>query len=318
MSNIITITFSPCIDKSTSVPLIIPEKKLRCTSPKLEPGGGGINVARALKKLGEDAIAIFPSGGYTGKFFNHLMEMENIHSKIIEVKNETRENIIVLDQSINAQYRFGMPGTELSEHEWRQCLQAVEEINDAEFVIASGSLPPGVPVNIYGKLAEIAKTKNAKLIVDTSGEALKEVAQKGVYLLKPNLGELAYLAGVDELQPGDVVPLSKEIIEKGICEVIVISMGMAGATLITRNSVDVIAAPKVIRKSTVGAGDSMVAGIVFFLSKGKSLLEAAKFGVACGTAATMNPGTELCKSDDAFHLYDSMQVKEFNFTSANA
>ena len=318
MSKIITITFSPCIDKSTSVSALVPEKKLQCAAPKLEPGGGGINVARALKKLGEDAIAIFPSGGYTGKFFDHLMEIENIHSKIIEIKNETRENIIVLDQSINGQYRFGMPGPELSEHEWNQCLQAVKEINNVEFIIASGSLPPGVPVNIYARLAEIAKDKNAKLIVDTSGEALKEAVQKGVYLLKPNLGELAYLAGIDELQQEDVVAVSKEIITKGMCEVIVISMGKAGATLITKNSIDIITAPKVIRKSTVGAGDSMVAGIIFFLSKGKSLLEAAKFGVACGTAATMNAGTELCNKEDAFQLYKLMQqVPEYNFTTTN-
>ena len=306
MSKIVTITFSPCIDKSTSVPSLIPEKKLQCSAPKLEPGGGGINVARALRKLGEDAIAIFPSGGYTGKFFDHLMELENINCKIIEIKNETRENIIVLDQSINAQYRLGMPGSELTEHEWKACLQAVEEINNIEFIIASGSLPPGVPVNIYAMLAEIAKNKNAKLIVDTSGEALKEAVQKGLFLLKPNIGELAYLAGKDKLLPGEIAIVAKKIIEKGQCEVIVISMGMEGATIITKDTVDIITAPKVIRKSTVGAGDSMVAGIVFFLSTGKSLLEAAKFGVACGTAATMNPGTELCKRDDAFRLYNSM------------
>ena len=171
MSKIITITFSPCIDKSTSVPFIIPEKKLRCTAPKLEPGGGGINVARAIRKLGGEAIAIFPSGGYTGKFFNHLLENENIASVIIETTNETRENIIVLDESINNQYRFGMPGTELSEHEWKQCLQAVEEINNVEFIIASGSLPPGVPLDIYAQLAKIARYKHTRFIVDTSGEA---------------------------------------------------------------------------------------------------------------------------------------------------
>src|SRR5664279_6583783 len=130
MPAIVTITLSPCIDKSTSVPELLPEKKLQCAPPKLEPGGGGINVARALKKLGEDAIAIYPSGGYTGKFFNHLMEREKISCKIIEIENETRENIIVLDQSINAQYRFGMPGSALNEHEWKACLRAVEEIND--------------------------------------------------------------------------------------------------------------------------------------------------------------------------------------------
>ncbi len=318
MSKIITITFSPCIDKSTSVSSLIPEKKLQCAAPKLEPGGGGINVARALKKLGEDAIAIFPSGGYTGKFFNYLMERENIPSKIIEIKNETRENIIVFDQSINVQYRFGMPGSELSEHEWKECLRAVEEINDASYIIASGSLPPGVPVNIYAMLAEIAIEKNAKLIVDTFGEPLKEAVQNSIYLLKPNLGELAYLAGIDELQPKDVAAVSKDIIEKGMCEVIVISMGMAGATIVTKDFTEIITAPKVMRKSTVGAGDSMVAGIVFFLSNGKRLREAAKFGVACGTAATMNAGTELCKKEDAFQLYKMMQhVPEFNFTTTN-
>ncbi|MEO8110686.1 MAG: 1-phosphofructokinase family hexose kinase [Ginsengibacter sp.] len=307
MSKIITITFSPCIDKSTSIPELIPEKKLLCSSPKLEPGGGGINVARALKKLGEDAIAIFPSGGYTGKYFNHLMEAENISSKIIEIENETRENIIVLDESINSQYRFGMPGTELSEKEWKKCLLAVEEINDIGYIVASGSLPPGVPVNIYARLAEIAKQKKARLIVDTSGEALKEAAERGVYLLKPNLGELSFLAGKEKLEPGDIIKVSQQVIAKGMCEVIVISMGMAGAHFITKDIVEVIKAPQVNRQSTVGAGDSMVAGIVYFLCSGKSLPEAVQFGVACGTAATMNPGSELCKKEDAYALFNLIQ-----------
>lgn len=159
MSSIITITFSPCIDKSTSVQSLIPEKKLKCTSPKLEPGGDGINVARAIIKLGGEATAIFPSGGYTGKFFNHLMKKENVPSVIIESINETRENIIVLDESVNKQYRFGMPGTALNEHEWKQCLEAVEEASNAEFIIASGSLPPGAPLDIYGRWQRLPKTR---------------------------------------------------------------------------------------------------------------------------------------------------------------
>ena len=122
---------------------------MKCTSPKLEPGGGGINVARAIKKLGGEATAIFPSGGYTGKFLNHLLEKEGVPTVIIKSANETRENIIVFDESTNSQYRFGMPGTELKEGEWQQSLKAVEEIRDPEFVIASGSLPPGEPRHIY-------------------------------------------------------------------------------------------------------------------------------------------------------------------------
>jgi 6-phosphofructokinase 2 len=303
MPSVLTITFSPCIDKSTSVPALIPEKKLVCAAPKLEPGGGGINIARAIKKLGGEATAIFPSGGYTGKYFNHLLDKENIDAVIIETGNETRENIIVVDEANNNQYRFGMPGTELTETEWKKCLQVVEEMKDIEFIIASGSLPPGVPVTIYAALAKIAKAKKAKFIVDTSGAALKHAAEEGVYMLKPNLGELSYLAGKKEIQPSEVKNIAAGIIANGKCEVMVVSMGAAGAMLVTDEIAEVFTPPAVERKSTVGAGDSMVAGIVFYLSQGKNLLQAVQYGVACGTAATLNAGTELCKKEDADRLY---------------
>ncbi len=303
MPSIITITFSPCIDKSTSIASLVPEKKLKCKPPKLEPGGGGINVARAIKKLGGDATAIFPSGGYTGKYFNHLLEKERVPSLIVETANETRENIIILDESSNNQYRFGMPGKELSEKEWKQCLEKAGQIKDAEFIVASGSLPPGVPLDIYAQLAKIAKSMNAKFVVDTSGEALKQAADEGVYLLKPNFGELSSLAGKKELHPGEVKDIATEIIKKGKCEVMVVSMGASGAMLVTKNMNEMITPPPAIKKSSVGAGDSMVAGIIFSLSRGKSLPEAVRYGVACGTAATMNPGTELCRKEDADRLY---------------
>jgi 6-phosphofructokinase 2 len=307
MDKIITVTLSPCIDKSTSVPALIPEKKLKCTAPKLEPGGGGINVARAIKKLGGQATAIFPSGGYTGKFFNHLLQKENIPAIIIETANETRENIIVLDESSNNQYRFGMPGTELSEGEWKQCLNVAEEINNVGFIVASGSLPPGVPTNIYAQLAKMAKNKNAKFIIDTSGEALKEALEEGVYLIKPNIGELALLAGKKELQPNEIENIAKKIIKEGKCEIVVVSMGAAGAMLVTKDITEIIKPSAVKRKSTVGAGDSMVAGIVFYLSQGKNIFDAVKYGVACGTAATMNSGTELCKKEDADKVLKLLQ-----------
>ena len=308
MASIVTITFSPCIDKSTAVPEMIPEKKLYCAVPKLEPGGGGINAARAIHQLGGDALAVFPSGGYTGKFFNQLLQQEGIPSLIIESKNETRENIVVFEESTGRQYRFGMPGTPLSEAEWEKCVKAVEYVPRTNYIIASGSLPPGVPLNIYAQLAAIAKTKKAKFIVDTSGEALQHAVNEGVYLLKPNLNELSFLAGQKIVQPDEIKNAAAAIIKKGKCEVVVVSMGAAGAMLVTGTLTKQFTPPPVNIKSTVGAGDSMLAGITFYLSMGKDITEAVRYGVACGTAATMNPGTELCHKADANRLYDQIKT----------
>lgn len=279
-----------------------------CTTPKLEPGGGGINVARAIKKLGGEAIAVYPSGGYTGKHFNVLLEKEKVPAVIIETKNETRENIIVLDESANQQYRFGMPGTVLYETEWQQCLKVIEELPTAEFIIASGSLPPGVPEDIYARIAIIAKKKNAKLVVDTSGKALVKAAAAGVYMLKPNLGELSALTGLKNIDTGNIEYIAREVIDAGSCNVLVVSMGEAGAVLLTTNEFYQVRPPLVKRKSVVGAGDSMVAGMVWALAQGKELKQVLQYGVACGTAATMNPGTELCRKEDADNIFDQIQI----------
>jgi 6-phosphofructokinase 2 len=310
MSTIVTLTFSPCIDKSTSVPAVVSERKLTCTAPALEPGGGGINVARVIHRLGGDVIAVFPSGGYTGEYFNYLLEREEIPSVIIKTANETRENIIVLDEFSNAQYRFGMPGTALRDHEWQQCLTAVENIPNAEFIIASGSLPPGVPLDVYAMLAKIAKSKNARFVVDTSGEALKHAVDEGVYLLKPSLRELCTLLNRDSLAIPDIKDAVKCLLAEGKCEIIIVSMGAEGAMLLTRDIAEFIAPPLVPHKSTVGAGDSMLGGIVYSLSKGQSIIDAVHYGVACGTAATMNAGTQLCQKEDVNRLFQSIRFPE--------
>ncbi len=309
MSKIITIAFNPCIDKSASVKKLIPEKKLHCSEPIFEPGGGGINVARAIKKLGGEPVAIYPAGGYTGQFFNHLLEKENVPSVVIEVEHAMRENVIVLEESTNNQFRFGFPGAKLNEDEWQKCLDAINGIDDAKYIVASGSLPEGVPQNIFARLATIAKKKNTRLIVDTSNEALLQAADEGVYMMKPNIGELSYLVSKNELAPEEISEAGREIISKGKCEVLVVSMGEEGAMLLTKDTEFTVKPPVVEKHSTVGAGDSMVAGIVLQLSRGKNIQEAFLYGVASGTAATMNPGTELCHKKDADELYSKLVLQ---------
>ncbi|MHB1177869.1 MAG: 1-phosphofructokinase family hexose kinase [Daejeonella sp.] len=304
MSGILTVTISPTVDNSTIVAKLIPEQKLQCNPPKYEPGGGGINVSRGLKRLGSASVALFPSGGFTGDLLVALLQKEGIYYETVKTKNATRENFIVLESSSNQQYRFGMPGAKIYPAEEKLILKAIEKLSaNTDYIVASGSIPPGINVDFFAKIARISKKAGNRFIADTSGEALKEVAEEGIYLLKPNLRELSLLSGGVTLDNKLIDDAARTLIGNGKCEVIVVSMGPQGAYLVTEDFAEQVQAPTVKKLSTVGAGDSMVAGMVYALSKGKSLKEMIRMGVACGTAATMNPGTELFKRDDAERLY---------------
>ncbi len=305
--HIVTVTVNPALDKTTEIDSLIPEKKLRCTEPKIDPGGGGINVSRAIRKLGGDSVAIYLAGGPTGNVLKELLEKEGVRQNIIATKSTTRENIMVVDEATNNQYRFNLPGKMLFPEEYNQVILELDHlIPKPDFIVASGSLAPGMPNDFYAHLAQKAKDLGAKFILDTSGDALKAAAGLGVYLLKPNYTELCELTGHDKEEVADIKELAKEIIAKGFCEVAVVSLGSKGALLIDKDNIYHVQAPKVPKRSTVGAGDSLVAGITWSLSQGKSLQEALKFGVACGTAATMNNGTDLCKLEDVQKLLSIM------------
>ncbi len=305
MSNITTVTFNPAIDKSVVIPALAPEKKLICSTPVFEPGGGGVNVARAIKKLDGTATAVYMAGGYSGSFFNALLDREAVPFIMVPISSHTRENLIVLDKSTGLQYRFGMPGPMVSPQEFDQCLDIIRHI-ETTWLVVSGSLPAGAPVSVYSAVAAIANARGIKCIIDTSGEALKAAVDTGVYLIKPNLAELSYLVGKESLCGNEVITAAKEVIKGGKCEVVVVSLGAAGALVVTKNIVHTIAAPTVRCYSTVGAGDCMVAGIVYRLSHGDPILDAVRFGVACGTAATLNPGNALFKQEDVQFLYKNM------------
>jgi 6-phosphofructokinase 2 len=170
-------------------------------------------------------------------------------------------------------------------------------------------LSEGLSTDFYQKIAEIAKKSNAKLIVDASGESLKKALEIGVYMIKPNVGELAKLIGVERLELEEVNEAAKQIIAKGGAEIVVVSLGPQGAVLVTKDSYEFVPAPNVAKKSTVGAGDSMVGGMVWALSQNKRLKEVIRWGVACGSAATMNEGTQLFKFEDAKRLFEWLKNK---------
>lgn len=307
MPTIVTITFNPCIDKSTTVESLLPDKKLYCLDFKNEAGGGGINVAKALKHLGSNnSLAVYLAGGYTGVILNSLLQQEKIKAKIINTDIDTRENIMITDKTSNLQYRFITQGNPVNEIHWRKCLQVIEGVKNVKYLVVSGSMQTGYPQDIFILLANMAHQKGARLVIDVPGKTIQAYPIKKAYLLKPNLNELSLFSGREELQGDDIIKAAKDIIFKNISEVVVVSMGAAGALLVTHDTTEQFMAPPVKRKSTVGAGDSMVAGIVQYLSSQKSISEAVRFGIACGTAATMNEGSRLCSRSDVDNLYNSM------------
>lgn len=304
MLTITTLTANPAIDGSTSVPYVLPDRKLRCRPPRHEPGGGGINVARAVKRLGGDAQAWFPVGGPGGELLRRLLDAEDVRQMAVPVAGWTRENLNVFEEVSGRQFRFCMPGPSLREDEWQALLTGLERLDPPpDFLVASGSLPPGVPSDFYARLAVGAREKGSRVVLDTSGEALAPAVEQGVYLLKASLREFQTLMGERNVDEASLIRAAGVAIERGWCEVLVLSLGAGGALWRTASDGERLAAPTVRVRSSVGAGDSMVAGIVVSLAQGHPLRDAVRFGVAAGAATVMNPGTELCHREDVERLY---------------
>ncbi|MEI6409167.1 MAG: 1-phosphofructokinase family hexose kinase [Bacteroidota bacterium] len=301
--NIVTLTLNPALDKSTVTERLIPEQKLRCENMQVDPGGGGINVSKGIRKLDGESVAVFPSGGANGRLMQDLLTEAGIQISVQSISNETRENFSVTESATNIQYRFTMSGAPLREEDADACLKLIEQQNPA-FLVASGSLPAGLPTNYFEKVAAFSKKIGAKFILDTSGAALQAAADEGVFLLKPNLAELSALVGVETLALNQVDDAALQIIKEGKCEVVVVSLGPQGALLVTKDMLEHVPAPPIVKKSTVGAGDSMVAGMVWALQQQKSYREMVQIGVACGSAATMNTGTHLFEKKDMETLLD--------------
>lgn len=319
MQRIATLTMNPSIDLSTSVEYVIADHKLRCKSLQRESGGGGINVSRAIHRLGGASIAMYPAGGPAGQMLQTLLDQEGLKHHPISIEGWTRENFMILEEATGQQFRFGMPGPPLYEAEWEQCLNEILSINPKpDYVVSSGSLPPGVPKDFYALLAQKVKNLQSRLIVDTSGEELRLAVEPGVYMLKLNMRELGELAGQKIKDESQQEAVAMEIVENGQSELVVVSLGAGGALLVSKEGYERFRAPTVPIRSKVGAGDSMVAGIVLSLARGKSLRDAIRFGIAAGSAAVMTPGTELCRRDDTERLYTRMVSESACLHEGNA
>ncbi|ATA25296.1 6-phosphofructokinase II [Brenneria goodwinii] len=305
MPQIFTLTLAPSLDCATTTPKIYPEGKLRCTAPVFEPGGGGINVARAIVHLGGEACAIFPIGGPTGDHLAELLEQEGVKTQTLHTQDWTRQNLHVHADNSGEQFRFVMPGARLTDGELDQLVDRILKIPAGSLLVISGSLPPGCDVEKLTYLVKQAQNGKLSCVVDSSGAALEACLKQGdLALVKPNHNELSALTGRPLESPDDVYNAASELIRTGSTERVVVSLGPQGALAIDSKDCIQAVPPPVKKLSTVGAGDSMVGAMTLKLAANAGLGEMVRYGVAAGTAATLNHGTRLCSKADTQRLYD--------------
>ena len=302
MKLIITLTLNPTIDGSASAALVEPLRKIRTTDERYHPGGGGINVARVVQELGGEALAIYLGGGATGAILDDLLRKAGIASTHIAISGYTRIAHTVFERSSGQEYRFVPEGPEINEDEWEACLAALEVL-DFDYVVASGSLPRGLAANAYQRVSAIAAFKNARFILDTSGAALRDTLDHGVFMIKPNLGELEELVGRLLPDTNAQVKAGRDLISKKAAEIVAVTLGERGALIISKDEAWRAATPPVEARSAVGAGDSFVGAITLAIAQGRPLDAALAYGVAAGTAAVLSPGAELSRVEDVERLY---------------
>lgn len=308
MKTIATLTLNPALDITTGTLIVRPTEKLRCSAPRRDPGGGGINVARVVQVLGGQSLAIFPVGGPVGDMLTQELARMGLACRSVPIAGKTRESFTVNEDETGDQYRFSLPGPELSVPERQACLDRLSSLEEKPaMVVASGSLPPGVPPDVYRDLAELCRTLGARLILDISVPAFAGMKDIGAFLLKVNRIELGLLVGRDIVTPKQDVAAARELIALGFVEVVVISLGDEGALLVAADEEERFPAIDVPVSSAVGAGDSMVAAIALFCVEGRSLRAAVRAGLAAGAAAVMTPGTELVRRQDFERLLQAME-----------
>jgi 6-phosphofructokinase 2 len=303
--NITTVTVNPALDKSAKVDGMLPTQKLRCHSIQYQAGGGGVNISRLLKRLEIDTNCIVPLGGDTGSYFEELLKVENIQPRSLILKAWTRENLSIVDNKTGLQYRFGMPGNELPKEDQKHIKETIiNSLKENDILVLSGSLNESMPVDYYAEIIKSLRNRNVKIILDTSGKPLFEALKEKVYLIKPNQGELAQLAGKSFLCNKEQEAFALELVSSGRVTYVVVSLGARGAFLASKEGIIHQRSPSVKVNSTIGAGDSMVAGLIYGLIGQLSSKDMLRWGVACGAATTMSEGTNLASIENIKYVLD--------------
>lgn len=307
MTKILSLALNPAIDISTDAVKVGHTHKTRTHNQRQFPGGGGINVARVIAELGGQSDLAYLSGGGSGILLESMLSTLAGQQHVFKIHDAVRIAFMVHEESTNFEYRFVPEGPLVTEAEVQPVFDLLET-SDADYVVASGSLPRGLPADTYARMADIAARQGARFVIDTSGEALHETLTRSrVFLMKPSSGELESFAG-RKLDTEGLIATASEIVASGAAQNVAVTLGADGAMLVNADGVIRTPAIDVPVQSAVGAGDSFVAGMVWSLAEGHEIAEAFRFGVATGAAAVMTSGTELCRRQDVMTLYEASRA----------
>ncbi len=288
---ITTLTLNPTIDLASEADLVQPVRKVRTFNERQDPGGGGVNVSRVLQELGGATCAVILAGGVTGHFLEQLLDEAGVPRRSVPIAGRTRISQTVLDRSTRQEYRFVPEGPAVAEAEWQAALAMVEAV-ESGWLVASGSLPHGVPTDFYARAAAIAAKRGLPFVLDTSGEPLRAaLAQGGIALAKPSQGEFEALVGRKLRGPGELEAAAMAVIGEGRLGLLAVTLGQDGALLASPEGPLRLPALPVEVRGAVGAGDSFLAAMTLALSRGAAPRDAFAWGMAAGAAAVSHAGT---------------------------
>ncbi len=294
---IYTITLNPALDRTIWIQKVRDDVSNRILEEKSFAGGKSVDVSKVLKNLGVDNIALGFVGGFAGRELEGRLLNEGIETDFVRVSGETRTNIIIHETGTGKQLAFNARGPEIKPDELMQFIEQMERLPCGEVVAIGGSIPLGVSPEIYRKIINLVKRCQARVVLDVDGEALRQGIKALPNVIKPNIHELSELAGRELKDLDDVVSAARSINRQGV-EIVLVSMGAKGILLVSDGQQYLAVPPNVNVESTIGAGDSSVAGFIFGLVQGKDLKQCLIYAVAAGTATTLRQGTALCQKDD--------------------
>jgi 6-phosphofructokinase 2 len=309
---ILTVTLNPAIDVSTAIDQLRPEAKLRCSPPRFEPGGGGVNVSRAIAKLGGTSTPFAAVGGATGEMYKRLLESEGHRPLWFAVDGMTRQSLAVTERCSQQQYRFVLPGPDWSEAAAERALAALgAACRASRYVVGSGSLPPGAPLDFYDRLNGLAEAAGAHFVLDTSGGALTAELKAGRHRLHAwvmDNAEAVQLAGRPLPDMAALEDFARTLWQEELAHILILTYAQGGAVAVSKDGVFTGRPPKVEVVSKVGAGDSFVGGLVLKLAEGWPLPDACRYAMAAAASAVTTPASELCSRESTERFFGMIKA----------